>query len=224
MDLNLNKYDKIISLGTTCTFSFMFTLKNFHRSVFDTSIVAPMWGICQLISNNFDGFLSNMVYDKLYDGANGSGIYDKKYFMRTFGNNPRAPDYMGFCKIMQDKGDEFMELLKTAKGNILFLRHAEMQSHKYYGTRLPNVEFDVYYSKPEIEYVKQFSNIIKTINPNLKFKILFMSPDEDCFVDEEHNIIGIPDNEAAEFMNKDLKTIMNNHFNTYCSFMSQHLS
>lgn len=226
MDLNLNKYDKIIALGFTCTFSFMFNLKNFQRSLFDTSIGAPMWAICQLISNNFDGFLSNMEYKKLYDGPNGYLMHDKKYFLRTFGNNPNATDYKGFCKMMQAKAVEFMDIIRSSTGKILFLRHAEIHSHKYYGNRLSHPVFDTYYLKPEIEYVKEFANIIKTINPLLDFKILFISPlpNDDCACDEDHNIICIPDNSLAEFMNKDLHELMKKHFSTYCHFMIQHLT
>lgn len=223
MDLDLNKFDKIISLGTTCTFSFMFPMENFYRCIFDSSIVTPMWAVCQLISNNFEDFLSNVAYEKLYDGANGSGIYDKKYYIRTFGNNPLAPDYIAFCDIMKNKSAEFMETLRTATGNILFLRHAEVTYHKYYGNRLNHPDFVEYFAKPELDYVKDFSNIIKNLNPNIKFKILFMSDVDECFTDDEHNIIGIPDHPHAEFMNKDLHAIMKNHINRHCEFLSEKL-
>jgi hypothetical protein len=164
-----------------------------------------------------------MAYEKLYDGSNGSGIYDKQYYIRTFGNDPAAPEYVSYCQLMKEKADEFMNLLKTFSGNILFLRHAEVPYHKYYGNRLDHPDFKEYFEKPELDYVKEFSDIIKNINPNITFKILFISDNDDCFVDEEHNIVGIPDHSLAEFMNKHLHAIMNDHFQTHAEFISKNL-
>lgn len=220
MDINLNKYDKIISLGTTCTFSFLFSLKNFHRCIFDSAMATSMWAICQLLNNNFDGFLSDMAYQKMYDGLNGFTIYDKKYFIRTFGTNPTSPDFIAFCKSMQEKACEFMNELSTLSGNILFLRHEEKSYHNYYGNRIDHPDFNKYFEKPEIDYLKDFSNIIKNINPNIRFKILFISDNDDCFIDDEHNIIGIPDNPLAEFMNKHLHMLMTEHINNHSKFLS----
>ena len=224
MNLNLNKFDKIISLGATCTFSWLFPLKNFHRCVFDTSLATSMWAICQLLDNDFENFLSDMAYEKLYEGGSGNGFatYDKKYFIRTFGNNPKDSDYLSFCQLMKEKAKEFLNLLKTHSGTILFLRQEEGSFHKYYGNRLPHASFAEYFVKPEIDYVKDFSDMVKNINPNLQFKILFLSG-HDCFVDKDHNIVVIPDHPLAEFMNKHLHSVMNSHFDIYSQFISQNV-
>ena len=223
LNLNLDKFDKIMSLGATCTFSVLYSLNNFHRCLFDVSMVTSMWAICQLLENNFDNFFCDMAYEKLYDGINGCAVYDKKYGIRIHGSNPTSPSCLSFCESTKQQGMEFMNTLKNLTGNVLFLRHAEVPHHKYYGKRLNNPDFAMYYEKPELDYVKKFSNIIKNINPNVNFKILYISDVNECFIDSEHNIIGIPDNPLAEFLNKDLHYIMTSHLNEYSSFISENI-
>ena len=223
LNLNLNKYDKILSLGSTCTFSVLFSLKNFQRSLFDSNLFTPMWSISNLLLNNFTDFLCDIEYGKFCDGVNGIMLYDKKYAIRIVGNDPNSHECKLFCEVMNTKAVEFMELLKTLSGNVLFLRHQEPSYHKYYGKRLDNPDFASYYEKPELHYVKEFSKIIKDINPNISFKILYMSDVDECFFDDEYNIVGIPNNPLAEFRNKDLHYIMTSHLNAYSSFISSKL-
>ena len=181
----------IISIGYNCS------IKMYIKSIIDQEthlfdwIGTSMWGVNKFINNNFDLFNKN-DFDSISlfigDTPDKNMFGNKKYNFRFIHDLPNG---MTFDKTLIQKNSNgqiikinyydafktkyerritrFKELLESTK-SIVFIRLEEVMTNR--------IIHDVYkndYSKPEIQHIKEFINIISNKYPKLKFKVIFIS-------------------------------------------------
>lgn len=195
--MDIDSYDKVISLGYICNVTSMLTtLKKRPKShVFDR-IASPMWAVSELVSNDFSDFLSKSNIEKkvLFTNSQEEFVIDKKHYIRLVAPDITSAAFERIRVSLVNKADEFKSMLQNAdpKTPILFIRCEEKDSYADRGDRVIFPEYAERYAQSELSHVEQLSDTLKTKYPNLSFKIIFLNSNAERFTDEERNIIGIP--------------------------------
>lgn len=192
MEEVFKKYDYIISLGYNC-FPKLYMLKNeiSQETNFFDYTGTSMWGINDLIKNNFSDSLNKNKLQEIeteshnnkkyithldyyirfpHDLANHKELYNKKIFHKFFRKYRR--------RIIR-----FNEVLSKHK-KVLFIRTKEEMNN-----RIILENHKEKYSLNELDYVIEFSNIIRNKYPKLNFTILYITEDKQNTFLESHNII-----------------------------------
>jgi hypothetical protein len=168
-----NKFDKIISLGFNCF------IKKFKSQVLKISeetdlfdyIGTPMWGINLFIKNNFKNLDDKSKYSNLQINIKDKIITQKDYYFRflhDLNNDNFDRNFIEFVNKYNRRVERFLKNIKTCK-KILFIRTEENNN------RIKYDEYKEYYEKTEIEYLQEFTKLIKEINPKLEIKIILIS-------------------------------------------------
>tara|TARA_R100001163_G_C5067572_1_gene206818 strand:- start:3100 stop:3750 length:651 start_codon:yes stop_codon:yes gene_type:complete len=185
----MDKFRKLVSLGYICTvFALKFqTLERKDRKsmVFD-NVGVPMWAVHDLIKNDFSDFIEpeNVEKRKLFKDSDEEIWVDKKYYTRfMFSPEKIKPK-------LNKKIENFRNALGSKTEPILFVRYKEMVNYDDRGDRIKFSEYDAKYAITERKYLEQLSDHFKATYPELEFKILFMS-DEENSNDTDHNIVTI---------------------------------
>jgi hypothetical protein len=240
MDKIIKEY-QIIPLGYNC---FVKKYLNYiglsqETQLFDY-IGSSMWGINKFIENDYKNLFDLNEYELLQINTNKIEkiVTHKKYYFRFLHDLKDVPKknyeirYINnkyskkIIKIQNRNNDDlfksfqekyerriirFKNLLNT-KNKIVFTRFDEkLDDRIMYDFIKDN------YNKNEIEYLNDFSNIIKKINNNLEFYIIFISKNLQNSINN-NNIIILNDTENINnYENCDFK--LNNLFNKNKDFL-----
>lgn len=199
------KYD-LISIGHNC-----FPKKYIKNKIKDTEylffdyIGTPMWSVCELFQNDFTNLFDYGDYNKLqiYDNQMQMTMTNSKYYIRFTHdldtNNFNEYLFNEFVKKYMERIKRLYDILNN-KINVVFIRYKEIHTN-----RIMHEKYHIKYSKTEYEYLIDFSNTIKQKFPNLKFKILFISSDDNDFYDSTNNILIIKtiENKIIDWNNTD---------------------
>lgn len=191
VNLFLDKFDNVVSLGRTCaTKMFLKSInpEKYKETQFFDWIGSHIYFINKLIENDFNNVLD---YDKFMLITKNNYVYNYLYCLVFF------HDFDKKQNIMMEKNDEkwisFEEKYKrriqkfnnilNSNLNILFIREERKIEEEQY-----SFSEDAY---NEDEYISliNFSNIIKKKYPSLNFHILLMSRTKNTNYDKENNII-----------------------------------
>jgi hypothetical protein len=193
---------------------------------------SPMWGINNFFENNFSSLFNLEDYDYFHILKNDKKtVTNKKYYFRykhefkineetnnlkTLANNLSTRFILKniinannlniknqiknlfepFKLSFQRKIERLNNHLINEK-QILFIRIEEIMDN-----RIIYEPYKYYYQKPELEYVKDFSNIIKTKYPDLVFKIIYLTKQSDTIYLKDLNLILIKaDIDNIKFVN-----------------------
>ena len=190
------QFDNYISLGYVCNVASYIAAAHMRLTahVFDRMGI-PMWAIDELLQNNFEDFLlkSNLTCKTLFDSSQKKYVIDQKYYLRLMLTENSLSDENFLDQFMSSTKKRIERLTNKINGSesILFIRSEEPSSYADLGNRIIFPEYQEKYAKDELDHLRNFSDTIKKRNPQLKFKILFLSH-HGQMVDNEHNIIGIP--------------------------------
>jgi len=160
-----------------------------------------MWAVNQLIENNFEAFLNkdeleNMNILKSYPNEY---IYTNKKYYTVVKHDFKHYKYKkGNVQLSDAQFNEFKtkylrriasfnEILNSNK-NILFIRFHESKDKIIYP------EYESYYKTSELEYLFEYSDMLKRKCPELKFKVIFISKDLENNYHKDKNIIILKDN------------------------------
>jgi hypothetical protein len=219
----LKQFDHVIPLGYVCTVSNV--LRSYNRFEKATApfecLGTPMWAVDQLIANNFEGFLADMGKAKFFDGYDKEILFDKRYAICAAGEDVSAERFQHFCKAAQARGAALMNLIRNPETkSVLFVRHERPANVKGYGARLPREEFAQYQGVPELEYVNKFVETVKSLNPKLDFRVLFINEQAEPFVSGQ--IIGVPSVDH-DFRNPHIVEVMTTQLVPHSRFLQEKL-
>jgi hypothetical protein len=186
--------------------------------VFD-NIATPMWAVHDLFNNDFADLFKqeNLVEKVLFEGSDKKFWVDQKYYIRLISMN----DYETLKTRTQTQINNMLNALKTDNGELLFIRYEELNNYTKDGNRIVFPEYSEKYTKSELEYCIMLSDLLKVKYPNLKFKILLMSG-QDNFVDQEHNIVGIKA-PVIDYRDRNVSQQMFNLVKSHEDFLNEHL-
>jgi hypothetical protein len=239
MDKIIKEY-QIVPLGYNC---FVKKYLNYigisqETQLFDY-IGSSMWGINNFIENDYKNLFNLNEYELLQINTNKTEeiVTHKKYYFRFLHDLKDVPKKNYDIKYINNKYSKniikiqnrnndilfnnfqekyerriirFIDLINT-KNKIIFIRIEEKINNRI----MYDFIKDNYY-KDEIEYLKDFTNIIKKINNNMEFYIIFISKKlPNSFID---NIIILNDTENINnYDNCDIK--LNDLFNKNKDFL-----
>jgi hypothetical protein len=183
---------KLVSLGTNCMIKIYTKLYIDQPTYLFDWIGSPMWGINKLINDNFDMFNPDDYGPmKIYNNRDDKMFCNKKYFFRLYhdlsadtvitktvivnnkyGDMIKINYFDKFKEKYERRIEKFKELLNS-KNLIVFLRLEEFTI-----TKEDHEEYKILYSKSELEYIKEFMNILASKYPNLKYKLIYFSSSE----------------------------------------------
>jgi len=194
MNIILNgKYDKIISLGSNCFIKFYLRhIKYEQETHFFDYIGSPMWSVYELVKNGFSDVFNIDEYKNEYTIIGQPEIVTNSRYNLKF-KHDLSTDKFKFL----DQFDEFREkyirrierfqdLLTKSSESVLFMRFEEMMEN-----RIVNCSYKEQNKISEYEYIKLFSQHLRSNFPQLKFKIIFISKTRNDEVDDENNIVTI---------------------------------
>lgn len=174
---------KIISLGYNCFVKKYVDGKfgKFETNFFDNTGIS-MWAVNELFENDFSDLFNIEDYEKMEIIPRYSVYTNKKYYLRCLHD---LPDLSRFNIYKESYERRIKRLDDTIKNkNILFIRVEEHQKNR--------IIYDFYkekFAKSELDYNKEFSNIIKNKYPNTKFKIIYISDIYDMQLFEDSNLL-----------------------------------
>ena len=191
MDLIFKNYDKVLSIGSSCFVKSFLQSNNIQQETnFFDYIGSSMWGICDLIENNFEGLSNIEDYDLLHISDNLDIFSNKKYYLRLKHQNfiyqknkINIHAFKNMCNTFERRAERFENLLRTMK-RILFIRMEQDDSKRFL--------YDEYKDKNngnELSYVISFAKILKEKYHELEFNILFISKSNDNLFDTDNNIL-----------------------------------
>ena len=200
MDKLLSKYT-IISLGYNCFIKKYMNYKNISQEtqLFDY-IGSPMWGINKFIidinNNNSEYLFKKDDYELLNITNKEKMVTQKKYYFRFLHDLNDIPKKNYTIKLITNKYskniqkitnknkdelfDKFKEKYKrriqrftdilSSNKILLFIRFEEKMEDRILYDFINDA-----YKIDELDYLIEFSNIIKNINPLLEFKIIYIT-------------------------------------------------
>ena len=191
MDKIFKNFDRVLSLGTSC-FIKSFLQKygiSQETNLFD-NIGSPMWGICELFENNFEGLSEIENYDRLNISKGLSILSNKKYYLRFKhedymfkNNNVQNKPLSTLFKTLERRADRFKEHLKNNK-KVLLVRLEQDDSK-----RVMYPEYENKNNDNEREYIVKFSQFLKLNYKDLDFFIIYISKKNSQHYDEINNIL-----------------------------------
>jgi hypothetical protein len=232
--MNLYPDYKIISLGYNCCPKKFTNYINISQptNLFDY-IATPMWGINELLENDYTGLTDINNYKIIPIMKNDNEILTNlKYYFRflhdfknqEITNSDDEDNVLEFFDKMilvrmqfnefKNKYERrivrFKELLKNEE-KILFIRYEEPIKN-----RIIYDEYKIRYQKEELEYIRDFALIIKKQYPDLEFKIIYISYKHDT--KKEDNITILKMEETLDTAD-DSGPKFTNLFNKYKDFL-----
>lgn len=175
---------KIYSLGYNCCVKRYIDIiaKKGATNLFDY-IGSSMWSINKLLENDFQDLFDINMYKNMEIIANCNIITNEKYYFRFLHDLKTMDNFKKFKESYERRIIRFKEELNN-KNKILFIRLEEPKQD-----RIIYDQYKEYFQKNELEYLKDYSIIIKTKYPKLIFKIIFISETFETSILEEHNIL-----------------------------------
>ena len=178
-----------MSLGYNCS------MKNYIKLYIDQPtyifdwIGSPMWGINKFINDDFDLFnINDYGPVKLWNTKKDIIFCNKKYYFKfihdlptdvdlnktlisnnKYGNVIKINYFTTFKEKYQRRISKFKEMLKLPKP-IIFFRMEENMTDK-----VNHEEYIELYLMSELDYIKEFFNIMKNKYPTFNFKFIFFS-------------------------------------------------
>jgi len=221
--MDIFKNYTIISLGYNCSIKiYIKSINDQETHLFDW-IGSPMWGINKLINDNFDLFNIDdygLIEIFITDAPDKYIFSNKKYYFKFIHDLPTGMtldktilhankngelikiNYYQQFKSKYERRIERLNTLLNSTNSIVFLRLEEVLINKKI-----HDEYINYYSKPEIEHVKEFINIIKDKYPNLKFKLIFISTSNKTEILDNLLILHNIDEDVKLIIDKNLNLI-----------------
>ena len=205
----MNNY-KVISLGFNC-FIKKFTNDigiNQETNFFDY-IGTSMWAINKLFENDFTNLFNEEEYENLKILTDNLCVTtNKQYYFRflhDFKNNTNINlinkkfmvDKTIEQKIIDDIKIQFNKFKETYERRIIRLKDLLLKEKKILFIRLEETmnnriiydEYKSYFEKSELDYILDYSKMIKKNYPNLDFKIIYISKIHDNKYMIENNLI-----------------------------------
>lgn len=203
----MNNY-KIISLGFNC-FIKMFTndIGIKQETNFFDYIGTSMWAINKLFENNFANLFNEDDYENLKIQTDNLIVITNKHyyfrFLHDFKNNTNINlikcniDKIIDQKIIDDVKVQFYKFKEVYERRIIRLKDLLIKEKKILFIRLEETmhkriiydEYKSYFEKPELDYIIDYSKMIKINYPNLHFKIIYISKIHDNKYMIENNLI-----------------------------------
>jgi len=174
---------KIVSLGYNCYVK-KYVDDNFGKmetNFFDNTGIS-MWAINELFKNDFSDLFNIEDYEKMEIVPKYFVYTNKKYYLRFLHDLSDLSRFNTFKESYQRRIKRLDDLIKNQ--NILFIRFEEPQTNR--------IMYDFYkekFKKSELDYIKDFSNIIKKKYPNAKFKIIYISDIYEIELFEDSNLL-----------------------------------
>jgi len=216
-----SKNYKIISLGYNCTIK-RYTIDigiSQATNLFDYTGIS-MWAINKLFSNNFSNLLNLNEYCemKILKGDSKTIKTNKRYYIRFKHDFQKEQDknvvplkstdtkkillinninknktdierHFSAFKLMSERRILRLKQILNEEKKILFIRLEEPMED-----RIIYDEYKDNFKKSELEYIKDYSNIIKLQYPNLDFKIIYISKLNETKIIKEYNLLIINTN------------------------------
>lgn len=197
----LKKFDKVISLGGNCYPKIYFSFVKYNQETyFFDYLGSPMWAVNELIDNNFSFLFNKEDYENMNILTNTPNEYiytNKKYYLVLRHDFEYQKLKKGKILINDSQFKEFQdkyerriirmnELLNSNK-NILFVRFHENKNKIIYS------DYEEKYKKNELEYLFDFSELIKKKFLTLKFKIIYITKDLNNNYYKDNNLIVLKD-------------------------------
>jgi hypothetical protein len=204
-----NKYDKIISLGFNCF------IKRFKQQELKISeetdlfdyIGTPMWGINLFIQNDFTGLDKKNEYINMKINEKKTMITNKQYYFRflhDLTNENLNNIFDEFVNKYTRRIERFKNIIINQK-NILFIRIEEDQN------RIKHKEYKDKYKRTEIDYLQEFCGLITAMNPDLHFKIIYISKSLQNNVMDKIIILNDPIAYKWESAHRDIRNTLDRH-------------
>lgn len=218
----MENYD-LISLGYICSVYYFkqCNTKDKLPTIFDNMAI-PMWAVYDLLYSDFDQFAleKNMEEMKLFKNSDQKHWVDKKYYTRLLFYNSigHSRYHKGFDRRIKN----FKDKLNFSKKPILFIRAEEPHYYPKKGDRIIFPEHVDKYSVSEREYLKLFVQWLRNEYPNLNFKILHMTLN-DNYLDNENGVLGIKcpvvDYRKSDVADK-MKSVIESHQSEIDTFLT----
>jgi hypothetical protein len=161
---------KILSLGYNCCIKrFVDVLSKKDETNFFDYIGSSMWAINELFQNDFQDMFNITDYENMEVLPGHNVITHKKYYLRFLHDLKTLNNFKKIKESYERRVIRFNNFLKD-RNKLLFIRLEEPKQ-----TRIIYEEYKDKFQKSELEYLKDFTNIIKTKNPKLDFKIIFIT-------------------------------------------------
>jgi hypothetical protein len=203
------KYDKIISIGSNCYIKiFLDYIKQQQETHFFDNIGSPMWSVYELLKNDFEDVFNFDDYSPELIMKGGSRIFTNTKYDLKFKHDLRETEmkngkggmgFLNFKEKYERRIKRFRDLLSSSN-RILFIRFEEIREN-----RIVKICYNEKNRISELEYIKLFSEFLKTNFNDLKFNIVFISKNSKSNVDETYNIITIQENKKDKI--KDYKMV-----------------
>jgi len=190
----MSKITKYVSIGYSCAPKYFISTailkENYY--VFDY-IGTSMWSVIELINNNFEDFITDEIIKKILIDTKKTLMYtNKKYYVRFIHDicdqRIKLPNYLENLKTTYERRiTRFFELLADHNVNnklLCFLRTEENNTN-----RIIHDEHKHKFDKSEHYYICEFSNLIKTKYPTMKFIILYINYSDNLIFDKNNKII-----------------------------------
>jgi hypothetical protein len=208
----------LLSIGYACGGKKYIETVTKQPTHFFDRLGTPMWAICEMLENNFDGFLDQNKWHNIKPITifNEEMPTHDKYYIRAkhdfFKNNIRV-HFKRFNETYFRRIERFIEILAPSN-KIVFIRIEE----EYINVRNLTPEQQEKYSVDEYQYVLNFCNIMKTKFGLTDFFVLYISTTKQN--NFEHNIITLHSVNLYSWftVEKDMKKLIedNTEFITKC--------
>lgn len=214
----LQKFNKIVPIGYICSLSgLLIKLGKRDEATAFEHMACPMWAVNELISNNFAGFLSNTVKQRVFEESAEEYNVDQQYYIRLLANGTPV-------SALQARAAKFLPMLASAAErhqSVLFIRWAEPATYEGKGARIGFDAFATKYQKTEVEYTIELAAIIGQLFPSLQFKILLLSGNE---VNVSHpSVVVLPEPTSFDYRSPTVVKDLDLHLRAHLSVLTQSL-
>ena len=180
----------LISLGYNCFPKRIIdnVLKRKGETNFFDYIGTSMWGINDILLNDFENFINLDMYDHIDLISNvGKSFVHVDYYVRPFhdlhvnSSTKRKKDYIDKYLRRQKRLEEYL----TSENEIVFIRLQEDMK-----SRIIHEKYKEKYDISEFEHINRFANIVKTKYNKRNFHIIYLTTGPQKHY-EQNNIISI---------------------------------
>lgn len=183
----MDKYAHFISIGYVCSVpALIFQMGKRSAAYAFDNMAIPMWGVAELIENNFDGFLSDLEPLRLFEDSDETFLTDKRYYARF------ASGTISTASVARENAikrvERLLQLLSETTEPVLFIRCEEQHEYDNRGQRIARPEYAEKYSKDEKHWINVFANALKQKYPQLNFKVLFLTSQESFVI---NNVVAV---------------------------------
>jgi len=219
--------DKFISIGYSCGPKIFLNEKKKEEYLVFDYIGTSMWAINLLINNDFEDFLSINNIKKMQINENTKIYTNEKYYIRFFHEIDIKMNELNkvYIQDLKEKYERriarFNDLLNEYNTNnkiLCFVRTQECVDG-----RIIYDEYKKYFEKSEYEHLCDFSTLIKTKYPTMKFIILYINYSENLVFDKNNNIVSFKKTKKQDTM-VNFKILMENIFSKNIEYVNDCLS